>query len=319
VRGLSSVGQLGGSRVLEHPWLGRLSFFAYAASAVVRTTISGPQPESLAAAAWETPLYSSTQLADRLPSFAPASAAGPADRPRCTGQPIRCGPGCARIWCSCLATPWSFPADVPGREPIHGHGGSEYLGRGRVIRQPGRTWHGRPGDENPHACAGSGASALYRRWHAGVVSFSRGFGGLRLRCPQAKVITVTVAVAVAFVLGDVCEGLCGPGQWLSAQPDPAAGHQPSADRRRALPPTQHRSRAGCQLAHRHAAHRQQHPPRLLTRQMSAAGPLGVSFDGRLKSADHPFGRSEMADNPTFMCTARRLLARQEQAGAGHGA
>src|SRR5215469_5055807 len=71
-------------------------------------------------------------------------------------------------------------------------------------------------DEEPGACAGSRASTWCHRRLAGVVGLRLGFGGFRVGC-QAK----TVAVAVAYPLGDVREGLCGPGQQLSAQPDSA--------------------------------------------------------------------------------------------------
>src|SRR5215470_16224078 len=120
-------------------------------------------------------------------------------------------------------TPWLFAALVPGPGPIHGPGGSECMAEAGRLPAAWQSWHGRAGNEEPHACVRSRAPASYHRWPAGVVGLSLGFGGVRVRCQKAVAVAVAVAVAipVADLLGDVCEGLCGPRQRLPAGLEPA--------------------------------------------------------------------------------------------------
>src|SRR6516165_192831 len=90
-----------------------------------------------------------------------------------------------------------------------------------------QSWHGRAGHEEPQACVRSRAPALYHRWPSGVVGLSLGFGGVRVRCQKAVAVAVAIAVAIAVavsvadLLGDICEGLCGPRQRLPAGLEPA--------------------------------------------------------------------------------------------------
>jgi hypothetical protein len=86
---------------------------------------------------------------------------------------------------------------------MRGRGGSEYLAEAGRFPQPGMWCHGRTGHDEPGACAGSSASALYHYRPAGVVSHGLGFDGLRILGQEAKAITVAFPVAVAFLPGDV--------------------------------------------------------------------------------------------------------------------
>src|SRR6516165_12708580 len=86
---------------------------------------------------------------------------------------------------------------------------------------PGRSWHGRPANDDPGACSGSLASAVYHRRPAGLVSCGLGFGCFRVGGQEAKAVAVAVAIAVARPRRDVHQGLRGAGQRHSARPEPA--------------------------------------------------------------------------------------------------
>src|SRR5215471_18366940 len=86
--------------------------------------------------------------------------------------PVQCptSPGPATV---VVDQPYAF-----GRGPIHRRGGSEFRAEAGAASRPGRLWHGRTGDEEPRACAGSRVRTVYNRWHSGIAGvLAAGTGG----------------------------------------------------------------------------------------------------------------------------------------------